>query len=1162
MVARKPLPRNANMPPTVPPQEPPQDVRQPQWTAADPELDDSMWGDLDQAKQRDGHSRGDTGITPDSVPSSLQPGAPANYSSVEEDNVWVNDTTTPTMSNEKMETQSTGGTESGGDFIRVPTVLRPGGGAERSETNPFKRKMPAGAGQDEPNRPEAPTHAPPLPPFPDADAFSQLHPALDENKEPPPVPPVPGVLEQETGKDVWDSANSPGLLSLPSDEGFAGWEEEGPRKEPLSTPLISLEEEEAAKPLPMGPADDWNLIEFDAPPGPPPRQSTWENFSDDENDAPISAASGELPVPGRQSEDTPPQLPPRKSADAPPPTQPPRPVAKSETYQIKNINWHDVTAARNPRTSPILVQNANGPCPLVALVNALSLTTPADKTNTVLVETLRSREQVSLGLLLEAVFDELMSERRLKPGVDLPDVAELYDFLKGLHTGMNVNPRFIPTPDDVNAFKRTSLTHLHPAERVDGVPGTFEHTREMELYATFSIPLIHGWLPSKDDAVHDSFARQAASYEDTQNLLFREEELEEKLSSSHHQGLTEDEQQIYQDILTIKSYLSISATQLTPWGLSVIRKSMRPGSVAILFRNDHFSTLYRHPQTQELLTLVTDAGYANHPEVVWESLSDVNGERTEYFSGDFRIVGGASHDQTQQGTSSHDNGNASGWTTVQPGRRGRNAVNEAIIEEANEPPTSPTYEQEDRDLALALQLQEEEDERHRAEQERRRRESMLSEQFIEQQANTGPNTNTSIRGGGHSRGAGSTSSATLGPTAPARRSSNGVNSIAVTSTSSRGGGSSPSSTRSRPTPQPVRSLIPPATTTPSRPTNPRGPDEGVDDAPPSYEQAAQQTPYVPPAGHPSHPGSNPTGEAAEASASSSISPAKMTTTNTMGLIPNWYPPNRENYEFILTLWTWFPIFASLQWLVSFYGMGKTSIDSRLNLPGRIGWLTMECPGFLTLLYTLHALGAPDRDLPWQNQVLAALFVIHYSYRAVLFPLLQPSMSPIHATVWASALAFQLVNGTCVGAWLAAYGPTTQAAWRAQLGKYSTLQFTAGIAIFYLGLAANYYHDDELREIRRREIQRLQRLAEKDGAGKVKAGGVEKHYEIPQAGLFKWVEWFGFYMAAGWGCVPARCFLVNEITSMLPRAVKGRRWYAEKFGEDKIRGRWAVIPGVW
>lgn len=28
---------------------------------------------------------------------------------------------------------------------------------------------------------------------------------------------------------------------------------------------------------------------------------------------------------------------------------------------------------------------------------------------------------------------------------------------------------------------------------------------------------------------------------------------------------------------------------------------------------------------------------------------------------------------------------------------------------------------------------------------------------------------------------------------------------------------------------------------------------------------------------------------------------------TVGLIPNWYPPTRENYELILSLWIWFPV---------------------------------------------------------------------------------------------------------------------------------------------------------------------------------------------------------------------------------------------------------------
>jgi hypothetical protein len=91
-------------------------------------------------------------------------------------------------------------------------------------------------------------------------------------------------------------------------------------------------------------------------------------------------------------------------------------------------------------------------------------------------------------------------------------------------------------------------------------------------------------------------------------------------------------------------------------------------------------------------------------------------------------------------------------------------------------------------------------------------------------------------------------------------------------------------------------------------------------------------------------------------------------------------------------------FGSVQWVIRWYGMGKTSVASRLNLPGRLAWLTMESPGFLTLLYIMRTLTPKDPDLPWQNKVLAGLFVIHYAYRAVAFPFLQPSIAPMHVFV--------------------------------------------------------------------------------------------------------------------------------------------------------------------
>jgi len=42
--------------------------------------------------------------------------------------------------------------------------------------------------------------------------------------------------------------------------------------------------------------------------------------------------------------------------------------------------------------------------------------------------------------------------------------------------------------------------------------------------------------------------------------------------------------------------------------------------------------------------------------------------------------------------------------------------------------------------------------------------------------------------------------------------------------------------------------------------------------------------------------------------------------------------------------------------------------------------------------------------------------------------------------------------------------------------------------------------------------------------------------------------------------PGWMFVLAEITSMLPRAIKGHEWYKEKFG-DKYPERKVVIPGL-
>ncbi|KAL9015905.1 MAG: hypothetical protein Q9185_006720 [Variospora sp. 1 TL-2023] len=444
---------------------------------------------------------------------------------------------------------------------------------------------------------------------------------------------------------------------------------------------------------------------------------------------------------------------------------------RNETYQIRHVNWFDAASAVNPRRSPIMVQNANGPCPLLALVNALVLSTPAD-TATPLVETLRVREQVSLGLLLDAVLDELMSGRRGDAAQNLPDVGALYAFLINLHTGMNVNPRFVePSPvpghliDGPVDEARDESAELRR-------PGGFEDTPHMRLYSKFAVSLVHGWLPRKTHPVCAALRRCAETYEDAQSLLFAEEDLDYKLQS---QGLTADEQRLFEDIASVKHFLTTSPTQLTDYGLDTIADTLPSGAIAILFRNDHFSTLYKQPRSGRIFILVTDMGYAGHDEVVWESLVDISGEGSQFFSGDFRPVGNnANNNRPASGRSAAADDAA--WTTVpRSGGRGPSrsslpsnhgtrqkeaasatgAFAQLSLADDQGMGTTTNSEQEDHDLALAMRLQEEEEEYERQEAiARRRREDELSREYLDSASRSnqrGGRPQVPPRGGGARR---------------------------------------------------------------------------------------------------------------------------------------------------------------------------------------------------------------------------------------------------------------------------------------------------------------------------------------------------------------------------------------------------------------------------
>lgn len=209
--------------------------------------------------------------------------------------------------------------------------------------------------------------------------------------------------------------------------------------------------------------------------------------------------------------------------------------------------------------------------------------------------------------------------------------------------------------------------------------------------------MIHGWVSNPVTETHAAFVRVAQYHEDIQLLQFQKEELEERVFRGS--TLSFDEEQTMNDIQTIQQFVDVdNATQLSEFGLDFLKTKLVPGSVSILFRNDHFSTLYKHPQSHKLYTLVTDAGYASHAEIVWECLVDVSGSNAEFFSGDFRPVGhgpSGAPDNTGTQAPKHESGRSAAAKD------------------------QPSQEQADADYAYALALQFQEEEQNNQARDRR-----------------------------------------------------------------------------------------------------------------------------------------------------------------------------------------------------------------------------------------------------------------------------------------------------------------------------------------------------------------------------------------------------------------------------------------------------------
>lgn len=243
-------------------------------------------------------------------------------------------------------------------------------------------------------------------------------------------------------------------------------------------------------------------------------------------------------------------------------------------YHIKWIQWKE-------ENTPIITQNENGPCPLLAILNVLLLAWKVKLPPMMEIITAEQLMEYLGDYMLEAKPKEISEIQRVNYEQNMSDAMAI---LHKLQTGLDVNVRFT------------------------GVR-VFEYTPECIVFDLLDIPLYHGWLvdPQIDDIVK---AVGNCSYN----------QLVEKIISCKQS----DNSQLVSEGFVAEQFLNNTATQLTYHGLCELTSTVQEGELCVFFRNNHFSTMTKHKG--QLYLLVTDQGFLTEEKVVWESLHNVDGD--------------------------------------------------------------------------------------------------------------------------------------------------------------------------------------------------------------------------------------------------------------------------------------------------------------------------------------------------------------------------------------------------------------------------------------------------------------------------------------------------------------------------------------------------------
>ena len=154
------------------------------------------------------------------------------------------------------------------------------------------------------------------------------------------------------------------------------------------------------------------------------------------------------------------------------------------------------------------------------------------------------------------------------------------------------------------------------------------------------------------------------------------------------------------------------------------------------------------------------------------------------------------------------------------------------------------------------------------------------------------------------------------------------------------------------------------------------------------------------------------------------------------------------------------VFIALHFINAGYGM---LFDKKwgASLSNRIGWIVMEAPVFIAMIF-LWIFATDEYRFDPIRITFLVLFQIHYFQRSFIFPFLIKGNSRMPLSIVSMGIIFNLLNALMQGGWIFYISPLDYytAEW------FYSPQFIIGVIIFFAGMFINIQSDSIIRHLRK------------------------------------------------------------------------------------------------